>query len=141
VHDECSTVAERAPHKLASPNRGLDSRTRQGRGEVFGTAGLSLQSTRITNENVGNPRADEVGDESAADNLDLGKFGHRLAREFRQCSHRSVRLGGFFAGTTARTDDNAITRHGRVKRARVLWSVAIHLVHGFSQPVPVTVFL
>jgi hypothetical protein len=76
VNDQRVPAVQRTPDELAPPNRGVDSGTRQGRREILGAARVALQSARITNEYVGDPRANEVGEKPAADDLDLGEFGH-----------------------------------------------------------------
>jgi hypothetical protein len=97
MDDEGARGVERTPDELSPSNRGADRRTRQNAREIRGTSGVTAQRPVVKNSDGLDPRTNEVFDQSATDDFDLGKFGHDLRRQRLERRERRVGLGEFLA--------------------------------------------
>jgi hypothetical protein len=76
VHDERLARIERTPHELSPTNSSEDSSAGKSDREVVGAGGVPFERARIENLHGLDSSPDEVAIQTAANNLDLGKFGH-----------------------------------------------------------------
>ena len=106
-----------------------------------GASGVAFECTRIEYRNAGHARTDEMRQKSSTNNLDLGKFRHRLSGQLGKCLLRCGDFGGFLARAASCAQRNPVACDRRVENARVIGTFRGDGVYGLAHGVLIAVFL